>query len=262
MKLNFIQQGQPQGHPHGAAPAVILLHGLFGSLSNLANTAKALCNDFSTYQLDLRNHGASPHNATMSYSEMAADVIEFMDDHAINQACLIGHSMGGKVAMQLALNYPQRVLKLIVADIAPVTYPRHQNPALEGLQLLAHSSLQSRKQADELLAQHVSEAPVRAFLLKNLYRTKSGEYKLRLNLPTIVDHYQTLAEAPTGTHFTGPTLFLKGNDSAYLQSKYKEAVLKLFPNAKMQVITGAGHWLHSEKPDTFNRLVEQFFTNP
>jgi len=261
MKLNFTQQGQAHSQLQRPAQAVILIHGLFGSLSNLANTAKALSCDFNTYQLDLRNHGASPHSSRMGYPDMAADIIKFMDNHAISQANLLGHSMGGKVAMQLALTYPERVDKLIVADIAPVTYPRHPNPALEGLQLLAQSSLQSRKQADALLAQHVSEAPVRAFLLKNLYRTDSGDYKLRLNLPVIVDHYQAFAEALTGTPFMGPTLFLKGNDSAYIQSKHKDDILRLFPNAKMQIITGTGHWLHSEKPDTFNRLVSQFLNN-
>lgn len=257
MKLNFLQQGAPKG----SAPAVILLHGLFGSLSNLANLARALSDDFTTYQLDLRNHGASPHSMNMSYPDMAADVIEFMDEHAINHANILGHSMGGKVAMQLALNYPQRLDKLIVVDIAPVTYPRHQNPALEGLQLLAQSSLQSRKQADELLAQHVSEAPVRAFLLKNLTRSESGHYQLRLNLSAIIKHYQSVAEALSGTSFTGPTLFLKGSDSAYIQSKHKDDILHLFPNAKIQVINGTGHWLHSEKPDAFNRLVLRFLNN-
>lgn len=257
MKLNFYQQGAPKG----SAPVVILLHGLFGSLSNLANAARALGDDFTTYQLDLRNHGASPHNVNMSYPDMAADVIEFMDDQAINEANILGHSMGGKVAMQLALNYPQRLNKLIVADIAPVTYPRQHNPALEGLQLLAQSSLQSRQQADQLLAQHIGEAPVRAFLLKNLTRTQSGNYQLRLNLSAIINHYQSVAEALTGTAFVGPTLFLKGSDSAYIQSKHKDDILRLFPNAKIQVINGTGHWLHSEKPDTFNRLVLRFLNN-
>jgi len=257
MKLNFVQRGVPQS----SAPAVILLHGLFGSLSNLANTAKALASDFTTYQLDLRNHGLSLHDNEMSYACMAADVIEFMDEKSIEQAHLIGHSMGGKTAMQLALNHPERVHKLIIADIAPVTYPRHHNPALEGLQLLAKSTLLSRKLADELLAQHIKEAPVRAFLLKNLYRTKSGDYKLRLNLQAIVDHYQTMAEAPAGVPFTGPTLFLKGSDSAYIQNQYKDNIMQLFPAAKMKAISGTGHWLHSEKPDTFNRLVKQFLNN-
>lgn len=254
MKLNFNRQGR--------GPAVILLHGLFGSSSNLAKAAKALCDDFSVYQVDLRNHGLSPHCADMDYPSMAADIIEFMNDQNIEHANLLGHSMGGKVAMQVALNYPERVNKLIVADIAPVTYPHHHNPVLEGLQSLENSKLQSRQQADEKLAEFVFEAQVRAFLLKNLLRKQDGNYGLRLNLEAIVNHYEALGQAPTGTPFNGPTLFLKGLDSAYIQTKHRDEVLTLFPAAKMQVISGAGHWLHSDKPDTFNRLVKQFLIKP
>jgi len=256
MKLNFIHNtGQSTAAP------VLLLHGLFGSLSNLANTSKALSSDFQTYRLDLRNHGKSPHCATMSYTEMAADVIELMDNQGITQANIIGHSMGGKVAMQLALNYPQRINKLIVADIAPVTYSRQHNPALDGLQLLGQTTLESRKQADALLASYVNEATVRAFLLKNLVRTDSGNYNLHLNVSAIISSYEILAAAPTGTPFTGPTLFLKGSESAYIQSKHNDVILQLFPEAKIKIINDTGHWLHSEKPDTFNRLAKQFLNN-
>lgn len=254
MKLNF--------HRQGRGPAVILLHGLFGSSSNLAKAAKALCDDFSVYQVDLRNHGLSPHCADMDYPSMAADIIEFMNDQNIEHANLLGHSMGGKVAMQVALNYPERVKKLIVADIAPVTYPRHHNPVLEGLLALENSNFRSRQQADEKLAEFVFEAQVRAFLLKNLLRKQDGNYGLHLNLEAIVNHYEALGQAPTGTPFNGPTLFLKGLDSAYIQTEHRDEVLTLFPAAKMQVISGSGHWLHSDKPDTFNRLVKQFLIKP
>ena len=124
------------------------------------------------------------------------DVIEFLDEHSIKQAHLLGHSMGGKVAMQIALNFPQRVDKLIIADIAPVTYSRLHTGIPDGLQALAATQLSARKQADELLAQYVNEAAVRSFLLKNLHRTEAGTYKLRLNLPAIIKHYQALADAP------------------------------------------------------------------
>jgi len=257
MKLNFNQQGQPQG----SAPAVILLHGLFGSLSNLAGVAKALSDNFCVYQLDLRNHGASPHDDNMNYPAMASDIVEFMDDHSIEHAHILGHSMGGKIAMQVALNHPERLQKLIVADIAPVTYAQHDNPALDGLKALSQTPLESRRQADEILSQYISEPPVRAFLLKNLYRQESGFYKLRLNLQAVLNHYQSVRETLTGEPFCGPTLFLKGSDSAYIQQKHKETILSLFPNTKIKIISGTGHWLHSEKPDTFNRLVVQFLLN-
>lgn len=254
MKLNFHQQGR--------GPAVILLHGLFGSSSNLTKAAKALYDDFSVYQVDLRNHGLSPHCADMDYPSMAADIIELMNDQGIEYTNLLGHSMGGKIAMQIALNYAERVKKLIVADIAPVTYPRHHNPVLEGLLALENSNLQSRQQADEKLSEFVLETQVRAFLLKNLFKKQDGNYGLRLNIEAIVNHYEALGQAPTGTPFHGPTLFLKGLDSAYIQTKHRDEVLTLFPAAKMQVISGAGHWLHSDKPDTFNRLIRQFLIKP
>lgn len=254
MKLNFSSQGQ--------GPAVILLHGLFGSSSNLANVANTLRDDFNVYQVDLRNHGLSPHNNRMDYPSMATDMIELMDNQGIEHAHFLGHSMGGKVAMQVALNYPERVNKLIVADIAPVTYPRHHTPVLDGLLALENSTLLSRQQADEILAEYVLDSQVRGFLLKNLIKKQTGDYGLRLNLQSIIDNYQTLSQAPTGTPFRGPTLFLKGMDSAYIQNKHRTEVLHFFPNAKMQVISGAGHWLHSDKADTFNRLVRQFLIKP
>lgn len=256
MKLNFIHST----HQTTTIP-VILLHGLFGSLSNLANTAKALSNDFSTYQLDLRNHGKSPHSATMTYTEMADDIIELMDNQGIQQAHIIGHSMGGKVAMQLALNHAHRVNKLIVADIAPVTYSHQHDAVLDGLQFLSTTKLTSRQQADELLASYVKHAPVRAFLLKNLARTDSGDYQLRLNVSAIVSNYASVASAPSGNPFIGPTLFIKGSESAYIQNKHKDEILHLFPAAQIKIISGVGHWLHSDKPDTFNRLVQQFLNN-
>lgn len=257
MKLNFKQVGKAPG----SAPAIVLLHGLFGSLSNLAAVAKALGENFTTYQLDLRNHGLSPHDAEMSYASMADDIIEFMDDHNLQQAHLLGHSMGGKVAMQVALSHAERVNRLIVADIAPVHYPKRRNPAIEGLKTLAQSQLESRQQADQILSNYIEEKQVRAFLLKNLYRKKSGHYGLRLNLSAIDTHYQTLSEILVGQCFNGPTLFLKGSHSSYIQQKHQATIVQLFPNAKIKVISGTGHWLHSEKPDTFNRLVVQFLSN-
>jgi esterase len=250
MKLNFSRQGQ--------GPTVILLHGLFGSLSNLGLAAKALADEYSVYQVDLRNHGASPHSPEMNYSNMAADIVELMDNEHIEQVHLLGHSMGGKVAMQVALSVPHRIGKLIVADIAPVTYPRHPNPILDGLRVIEQSRITTRQQADQLLNNYVETPAVRAFLLKNLIRQENGYYGLKLNLGAITEHYEELAQAPAGKAFSGPTLFLKGMDSAYIQSKHKNSILALFPNAKVKVINGAGHWLHSDKPETFSRLVKQF----
>ena len=252
MKLNYSTQGS--GKP------IILMHGMFGSLSNLGLIGRALLDSYTVISVDLRNHGESPHSLVMDYPCMANDIIDLMDNLGLHQASLLGHSMGGKIAMQIALNHPKQVHKLIVADIAPVDYkPDRHGGVLDGLTVLTEKRPASRREADLLLASYVEEAPVRAFLLKNLSRAEDGKFDLRLNMEGIVaNYYDTLTLAPTGEPFSGPTLFIKGENSAYIQDKHRSEVLRLFPNAQLKVIAKTGHWLHSEKPDTFNKIVQDF----
>ncbi len=239
---------------------MILMHGMFGSLSNLGLVTRALADSHSVIAVDLRNHWDSPHSTSMDYPCLADDIVELMDDLNLDQADLLGHSMGGKVAMQVALNYPERVNKLIIADIAPVDYkPDRHGGVLEGLSLLATTRPNSRKEADRLLADHVNETSVRAFLLKNLVRAEDGRFDLRLNMEGIVANYfDTLTLAPTGEPFSGPVLFIKGENSAYIQDKHRSEVVRLFPNAQFKMIANTGHWLHAEKPETFNKIVRTF----
>lgn len=250
MQLNFKKTGQ--GEP------IILLHGLFGSASNLGVVARALAGNFAVYSVDLRNHGKSPHAAEMSYPVMAADVLALMDAEALSSAHLLGHSMGGKTAMQIALNYPQRVGKLIVADIAPVTYQHGHTYVLRGLTAVAEANVRSRQQADDILAQHVDDTGVRSFLLKSLTRTQQGDFTWELNLDAIKANYDAVAEGNSGTPFKGDTLFIKGGSSDYLLLEHKDAVVSLFPNANLKVINNAGHWPHAERPELFNNIVLQF----
>ena len=253
MKLHFQVSGN--GKP------VILLHGLFGSGDNLGSLAKAISESFRVYSLDLRNHGRSPHTDRMDYPAMAEDVAEFMDDQSIPSAHLLGHSMGGKTAMQLALDEPQRVRKLVVADIAPVEYgPRHED-IMAGLTAVNTSSIQSRRQADEMLAEHVADSGVRGFLLKSLARQADGSYSLLMNLSAIEANYSKLGEANHGTPFNGDTLFIKGGESDYILPEHADAVMARFPNAQLRVLPDTGHWLHAEKPSLFNNLVLRFLKN-
>lgn len=233
---------------------------MFGSLSNLGVVGRVLADNYKVVAVDLRNHGESSHSLEMNYPCMADDVIELMDDLAIRKATLLGHSMGGKIAMQVALNHPNRVNKLIVADIAPVTYkPDRHGSVLEGLQALSKTRPASRKQADQLLSTYVEENSVRAFLLKNLVKEEDGRFSLRLYMEGIIgNYYDTLTLAPTGKPFSGPTLLIKGADSAYIQEKHRDEVLRLFPKVQLKVIANTGHWLHAEKPDTFNKIVLDF----
>lgn len=253
----------------GEGDPLILLHGLFGSLENLGGVSQRLQDGWQIHALDQRNHGRSPHTDTMDYPSMAADVLAYMDRQGLERASLLGHSMGGKTAMELALAHPDRVERLLVADIAPVTYqPRHDN-VLAGLEAIDPAILESRQQADEILRDHVDMLSVRQFLLKNLVRVSPDEeaavegarFRWRFNLTAIKACYGNLARAPSAEGpFQGPTLFIKGSESAYIQEKHRDQVTGLFPDARLRVIEGTGHWLHAEKPDTFATLCRRFLT--
>ena len=253
MPLNFIRQGE--GEP------VLLIHGLFGSMTNLGYLAQALREHYCVYSVDLRNHGDSFHHEEMNYQVMAQDIERFLEQEKLEKLHIVGHSMGGKVAMQLALNAPQTIDRLIVADIAPVSYPNGHDDVLAGLHRLEHMRPASRKDADNALAEFVVESDVRLFLLKNLVRDDSGHYRLKINLEAISSKYRHIADAPDGQPFSGPTLFVKGSTSNYIEGEHKDDILRLFPNAKVKIIEGAGHWLHAEKPNAFNRIALNFLQN-
>ena len=250
----------------GQGEPLILLHGLFGSLENLGGVARRLEDSWQIHGLDQRNHGSSPHTDEMTYPAMAADVVAYMDAQGIDQAHLLGHSMGGKVAMQVALSYPERVRAIIVADISPVSYQPRHDAILEGMKSLDLRGVKSRSEADARLAEYVETPGVRQFLLKNLERIPKDEieqddllFRWRLNLPVIDASYTNLSAAPEGDGpHEGEVLFIKGADSAYIQTKHQDTIQTLFPNAELKIIEGTGHWLHAEKADTFATLCRQF----
>lgn len=241
MKLNFITQGQ--GTP------LIILHGLFGTLDNWKSIANHLSTHFQVFILDQRNHGKSPHAPSMDLSSMAKDIAEFLDQLNLPKAHIIGHSMGGKVAMQFAFDYPERLDQLIVLDIAPKAYqPRHLE-ILEALQGLPIASLGSRKEAEELLLDKLKNPATVLFLLKNLSRNKNGGFEWKMNLPVIIRDYRNLidkihAQLP----HTGSVLFLKGSLSNYIQEEDVSGIKALFPNNQIKSIQNSGHWLHAENP--------------
>ncbi|GGC69874.1 alpha/beta fold hydrolase [Marinobacter halophilus] len=252
----------------GKGAPLILLHGLFGSLDNLGGVARRLEDGWQVHALDQRNHGSSPHTDDMDYPAMAADVIAYMDARGLHQAAILGHSMGGKVAMQVALSYPERVKAIVVADIAPVTYKARHDAVLDGMKSLDLKGITTRQEADTQLAKFVDIPGVRQFLLKNLERIPADQitdpdqtFRWRLNLPVIEACYQKLAAAPEGKGpYEGPVLFIKGADSAYIQEKHQETIRQMFPAAELKIIQGTGHWLHAEKADTFATLCRKFLT--
>jgi len=255
MQLNY-RQYSDQGKP------LIILHGLFGSLANWGWHCKQLAGSYAVVGVDLRNHGDSPHTNEMSYSLMAEDVKQLMGLLQLDDCLLIGHSMGGKVAMQLALSHPQLVSKLIVVDIAPVTYPDSADghlSVLAGMQSLDISNLDSRKDAEQQMAKFIEDEATRKFVMMNLVRNSEGQYGWRLNLAAIMQHYGSLREKPLADRpFTKPVLFVKGAESNYIQQRNRAEIMQMFPAATVKIIMHAGHWLHAEKPQAFQTVALGF----
>lgn len=248
--LNFKQQGQGKH--------VILIHGLFGSLENLSMVARGLEDKYLVTSVDVRNHGSSFHQSGMDYPTLANDVISLMNHLNIESAIILGHSMGGKIAMQLALENQNRVEKLIVADISPVKYPAHHQTIINGLQAVAAAAPKNRKEADSILANYVETISIRQFLLRNLSTIDGGlTFKCHINHIT-KDYPQITLGIDSKKQFLNETLFIKGEKSDYIQASHKEKIRQLFPNSRAKIISGAGHWLHAEKPSTFNRMVNHF----
>ncbi|MET0378985.1 MAG: alpha/beta fold hydrolase [Spongiibacteraceae bacterium] len=244
------------GIDDGAVP-VLLLHGLFGAGDNLGSLARQLAATRRVLQIDLRNHGQSPHAEHMDLPIMAKDLQALIQSLDITRCDIVGHSLGGKVAMQLAMNRAECVRRLIVADIAPVSYGPGHDQVFAALAAVDLPAVQSRRDADAMMAPFLDEAVLRQFLLKSLYRDDTG-YHWRFDLATIKADYDALRAAPTGDPFPGPTLFIKGELSDYITGAQEPALRALFPAYRLQTIPGAGHWVHGEQPALFNSLVEEF----
>lgn len=242
---------------------LVLIHGLFGSMDNLNMVARTLSQYFQVVSVDVRNHGSSFHQNSMSYDEMAQDVILLLDHLKIKQAHFLGHSMGGKIAMQIALNHSDYVNKLVVADIAPVAYPPHHTQIMQGLQAIDLANVEKRSDADKQLAPYVPEQGVRQFLLRNLVIAKqadgSSKASFKCALDYIVNCYSQIMVGYQGEQqFSGAVLFIKGANSNYLTSEQQPVIHQLFPNASAKIIADTGHWLHAEKSQVFNQIALHF----
>ncbi|NVK74791.1 MAG: alpha/beta fold hydrolase [Oceanospirillaceae bacterium] len=242
-----------------SGPDLIVIHGLFGNADNWHSIAQGLAEHFTVHCIDLPNHGKSDSMSDASYPKMAEAVLDWAKLNEIRSFYLLGHSMGGKVAMQMAAIATKGLIKkLIVVDIAPVDYEPSHTKILEGLQAINKSKPSSRKEADTLLSQYESNLTVRQFLLKNLVRKESG-FELALSVNNIASSYSTILKKP---HIKDPvdipTLFIKGENSDYIVAEYQDAISTLFPNANFKMIVGTGHWLHAEKPLPFTSLVRRF----
>jgi pimeloyl-ACP methyl ester carboxylesterase len=246
-------------HQIGKGKPLIILHGLFGMSDNWLSIAKQLSKSYHCYLLDLRNHGRSPKSPDLNYDDMVEDIYEFLTDFGLRTVSLIGHSMGGMVAMKFALEYSHRIDKLIIVDIAPKSYPAlHQN-ILTGLKSIPITKIKSRNEADKYLEKYIPARRTRQFLLKNLYRKEDHSYTWHVNLDAIYEHASDIGSGISTNHtYEKPTLFIRGEKSEYLLEKDRAQIIRFFPNAKIIEIKEASHWVHAEKPDEFLEVVKTY----
>lgn len=243
----------------GNGRPIIILHGLFGSSDNWLSIARVLAEHHKVYLLDQRNHGDSFHSDDFNFKVMADDLKNFIEQHTIDDPVIIGHSMGGKVAMHFAVNYPALYDRMIVVDISPKAYPVHHKKILEGLTSINLESLKSRKEADDQLSEYVKDKAERQFLLKNLARKENGNYEWKLNLPVINEQIENMGKGLEGRLASDKsTLFLRGEKSDYIRNEDSISIEAFFPNFEVKTIEGAGHWVHAEQPQHFLKAVNDF----
>jgi esterase len=240
-------------------PYVIIVHGLFGMLDNWHTIAQQMQDQFRIITIDQRNHGHSPHVASMTYDEMAQDIAGLMDELNIYSAHLVGHSMGGKTAMHFANLYPQKIDKLVVVDIAPKAYPNGHAIYFKALFEIIENTIISRKEAELIMDKYVDEPSIKQFLLKSLYRTANGTYTLRMNVAAIYNYYEQISGAVLSSWpFAKEVLFIRGERSNYILPDDENTLHEYYPNCEIITIPNAGHWVHAENPEAFIQVVSKF----
>ncbi len=247
----------------GTGEPFVILHGLFGMLDNWQTLGKRFGESRKTILVDQRNHGKSPHADEVDYPSLAGDLAEFLEHLAVEKSDVLGHSMGGKTAMQYALNFPDRIRKLVVVDMGVRQFPRGHDEIFAAMRSLPLSTKEgedplTRSQIDDLLAEKIADAGVRMFLLKNLKRNKESGYDWKMNLDALERGYPEILKPVTGEPWPGEALFIRGGDSGYIKDEDWEGIQALFPNAQLKTIEGAGHWVHAQAPEEVYGLVEDF----
>ncbi len=237
---------------------LVILHGLLGSLDNWHTLSRRFSEQYGVFALDQRNHGQSPHDDEMTYSAMARDLDEFLNDHDIPSTALIGHSMGGKTAMEYALHHPSRVPALVVVDIAPRSYPPHHEYIFEALFSLDLQSFDSRSEIDRALSGQIPNPATRQFVMKNLRRNDDNSFRWKVHLEGLHANIDELnRQIVSDTPYPGPALFIKGLRSNYITEDDTPQIRRLFPKAVIKPLD-TGHWVHAELPDEFLALVMDF----
>lgn len=253
MKLFFRQYGEEQ--------PVIILHGIFGISDNWVSIGRRLSEQFEVYIPDQRNHGQSPHSNTFNYYSLVDDLYEFIEDHQIINPILIGHSMGGKVAMNFALENPGKVDKMIIVDMSMREYPARQEhmEIIHAMREVDFDQVSSREEVDEIISRSVQSQRVRLFIMKNLYRIGQSRLAWRLNIESIYNNIENVFVAVDSPYtFEKPVLFVNGGSSDYVKKEDHQPILQKFPKAVFKTIEGASHWVHADKPDELCKAFSEF----
>lgn len=243
----------------GDGPPLVVLHGLLGSGDNWQPLAKKWSEHFTVLMPDLRNHGRSPHSPDAGFTHMAQDVVELLDAHGHAQVVVLGHSLGGKVAMQLALDFPERETGLVVVDIAPRAYPLVHEPLLRALIGVDLGQFATRSEVDSVLAGPIPQPAIRQWLLKNLGRDAAGKLMWKPNLPVLLEGLEELSGwFATSQKYEGRALFIGGGRSDYVTNADHGKISEVFPQARIETLTDAGHWVHVDAPNELEKLVREF----
>ncbi|MBE0661848.1 MAG: alpha/beta fold hydrolase [Bacteroidales bacterium] len=246
----------------GSGEPVIILHGLFGISDNWVTHAKRLAEKYEVYVPDLRNHGHSPHSSTFNYYAMVDDLREFMNEHGLEKAMIIGHSMGGKVAMNFAIEHPYMVQKLVIVDISPRAYSTRSihEDIISAMESVNFDEVDYRKDVEEKLKSHIASERIRWFILKNLHRLNRGRLAWRINISDIAANMDQIAKGIVfNGAYPGPTMFVRGSESDYITEKDEHLIFEYFPNATIETIEGAAHWVHADAPEELCDLLSSFF---
>ncbi|HRG36958.1 MAG TPA: alpha/beta fold hydrolase [Bacteroidia bacterium] len=245
---------------YGKGQPLFILHGLFGQSDNWNTLAKQFSEQgFEVYTIDQRNHGLSPHSTTWDYHSMSTDIEELMGDLLLDKCILLGHSMGGKTAMQFAVEHPHLLDKLIVADMAPKYYPPHHQAVIQGLQAIDFKTIKNRKEAEDTLSQYIEDTGTKQFLLKNIFWKDDGIMDWRFNLNVIAEQIENMGESIQTDHpCEVPALFIRGEKSLYIEDSDLNSIKDIFPRSYVETIKDAGHWVHAEQPQLFFKAVLDF----
>ena len=243
----------------GEGAPLVILHGFLGMGDNWKTLANKFANNYEVHLVDQRNHGRSFHSDEFSVEIMVEDLWNYIEFHNLGSINLLGHSMGGKVAMLFAVKYPERLHKLLIADISPRKYPAHHQDILTALNAVDFKIQSSREEIEKILEEYIPQFGVRQFLMKNITRVDKDTYKYRFNLKSITEDYHEITIAlPSEDTYDGKTLFLRGDTSGYIGNEDEILIHKHFPNAKIVTVKNSGHWLHADNPTDFYSEVVSF----